>query len=107
MKEDLIVIPEMDVFKTLIADARKDLAELEMEDEELAERRDLALDVVNIIDEKVKATKDLNKVDFKEKIWFASHLYLLETILEDLFDEDDEMFFMDDEEVAEEDNQKN
>jgi hypothetical protein len=102
MKEDLIVIPEMDVFKSLITDARKDLSELDLtDDEESTERRDLALEVIDILDEKIKNTSDLNKISFKEKIWFASHLYLLETVLEDLF-EDDEDFFLDEEEEEEE-----
>lgn len=107
MKEDLIVIPEIDVFKTLITDARKDLSGLDLEDEELNERRELALDIVNILDEKLKVTKDLGAVVFKEKIWFAAHLYLLETILEDLFDEDDEMFFSEEEGEEDEVDHKN
>ena len=101
MKEDLIVIPELDVFKSLIGDAKKDLAELQVEDEEVNERRELALDVVTILDDKIKVTKSLSNVEFKEKIWFAAHLYLLETILEDLFEDDDEMFLFDDEESEE------
>lgn len=101
MKEDLIVIPEMDVFESLIADAKNDLSELNADNEELNERRDLALDIVNILEEKVKGTKNLKTVAFKEKIWFAAHLHLLETILEDLFEDDDD-FFLDSEEEEEE-----
>lgn len=98
MKEDLIVIPEMDVFETLIADARSDLSELDVDNEELGERRELALDVVGIIEEKVKESKDSKKIGFKDKIWFAAHLHLLETILEDLFEEDEDLLSFEDEE---------
>ena len=104
MKEDLIVIPEIEVFKNLVNDARNDLAEIEVaeDDQEMKDRRDLALDVIGIIDEKLQATKDLEASPFKEKIWFAAHLYLLETVLEDLFEDEDDMLFFDEEEEGEE-----
>lgn len=104
MKEDLIVIPEVEEFKTLVKEAKGELAELDLDDEE-THRRDLALDVVEILETKLATVKNMSKLEFKEKIWFASHLYFLETILEDLFEpfEDDMMFFEEEEGEEEED----
>ena len=105
-KEDLIVIPEIEEFKNLISDARKELAELELEEDEV-QRRELAMDVIDILESKIQTVKAIGKLDIKEKIWFASHLYFLETILEDLFEPfEDDFFFEDVEEEEEEEHSK-
>lgn len=106
MKEDLIVIPDLDVFKSLISDAKQDLAAIEADDAELVERRDLALDIVKILDDKIAGVQSLSKIDFNEKIWFAAHLYLLETVLEDLFEDEDDMFVFDEDEEVEAEEEK-
>lgn len=106
MKEDLIVIPDIKEFKDLISDARSELSELELSEEE-GHRRELALDVVEILEGKLAKTSDINKLDIKEKIWFASHLYFLETILEDLFEPfDEDMMFYEEDEVEEEEEEE-
>lgn len=103
MKEDLIIVPEIEELKNVIADARHDLSEIE-EDSEVQDSRELAEKILDIIEEKIANKSSLKGIDVKEKVWFVSHLFLLENILEDIFDED--MFFLDDETSEEEDDEE-
>lgn len=102
MKEDLIVVPTLEAFESIISDARSDLEELEVEESELKDRKELALYIVDLLDEETKKLKN-KEIDFKNKVHLAAHLYLLENVLEELFeDSDEDFFFLDEEEEAEE-----
>ena len=101
MKEDLIVLPTFEAFESIISDARSDLQELEVEENELKDRKELALYIVDLLDEETAKLKN-KQPSFKEKVGLAAHLYLLENVLEELFEDTDGDFFFEDEDYDDE-----
>lgn len=106
MTEDLIELPNLVELKEMLASAKSDIEEVEIEDSDLLKTSKLATQVISILEEKIGKEKDLNKLNPKQKIEFAAYLSFLQNLLEEFFyaideDEFDEDFEEDEEEFEE------
>lgn len=107
MKEDVIQLPDLQEIKEMLQTAKEEVDAEVKENPELKDSCHLIFEVIAIIDGKLKASKDLDKLNIKEKIDVAAHLSFLQGLLEDFyFFEDEEDFDMDDFEEEDEEEEE-
>lgn len=101
MNNDMIRMPEAEEIRDDLAAARTELETAIKENEEVAAQSKFVMEVLAILEAKVAAGKDLNKLDRKDQVSIIAHLNLFYSLLDDLFGDDFEEF--DDEDFNDED----
>lgn len=102
MTEDIIQFPDVNEMKEMLLAAREDIQEAAKADPDMKEHSQLVMDVISVIEEKIAGQKDLAKLAPKEKIFLAAHINFFQTLLEDLFMDDEFEDDLEDEEDLEE-----
>jgi len=106
MKQEPIELPSVKDLKAELEETKKELQEALKEEPDLASEIQFALEIQNIIIEKISKEKDLSKMPRKDQIFLLAHLSLFYDSIgelahgdfDDLFDDDD---FFDEDEMEE------
>lgn len=102
MTEDIIQFPDVTEMKEMLTAAKEDIKEAAKADPDMKEHSKLVMDVIAVIEEKIAGQKDLATLNAKDKIFLAAHINFFQTLLEDLFMDDDFDDEFEDEEDLEE-----
>jgi hypothetical protein len=105
MTEELIQLPNIEEIKEMLDLAKRDIKTEVEQDSELKPASELLTKVIDVVEDKIAKTKDLEKLATIEKIDLAAHLHFLQSLLEDFFmfeDFEDEDFNDEEEEEEEE-----
>ena len=88
MSPDQIQMPDVQEVREDLAAAKADLQAAIKENPELASQSKFLMEVLEVLEEKVSSSNDLNTLNKKDQISVVAHLNLFYTLLDDVFGEE-------------------